>query len=74
MSWASVILSGISLLNSLMKWAMEKQAIRTGEERQIAKATMELLEQTKEGKELRARIQQLSDDDSADLWDRMVNK
>lgn len=74
MSWASVILSGISLLNSLMKWAMEKQAIRTGEERQIAKATMELLEMTREGKELRERIKQLSDDDSADLWDRMVNK
>lgn len=72
MSWTSVILSGLALLNSLMKWAMEKRAITMGEERQVAKATLELLEQTKEGKELRDRIRKLDDAESNDLWDRMV--
>jgi hypothetical protein len=55
-----------------MKWAMEKRAITMGEERQVAKATLELLEQTKEGKELRDRIRKLDDAESNDLWDRMV--
>jgi len=74
MSWASIILTGLKLLSSIMSYLNDKRMIQAGEDRAIARASMELLQQTAEGKALREHIKSLSDQEAADLWDRMQGK
>lgn len=72
MSWASIILTGLNLLSSLMNYFNEKNLIKQGEDKAIAKASLLLLEMTEEGKNIRERINKLSDSESEELWDRMT--
>jgi len=70
-SWASIILTGLKLLMSIMSYLNDRKMIQAGEDRAIARASLELLEQTQEGKALREHVKGLSDTEAADLWDRM---
>ena len=72
MSWASLIVTSLGILSTLMKWAADRKAIDAAEEIVIAKATMELLQQTEEGKKLRELVRNLDDVEADELWDRMV--
>ena len=71
MSWVSIILTGLKLLTSLLNYLNDKRLIQAGEDKAVARAALELLEQTAEGKALRDSIKSLSDQEAADLWDRM---
>jgi len=70
-SWASIILTGLKLLTSIMGYLNDRRMIQAGEDRAIARASLELLEQTAEGKALREQIKNLTDQEASDLWDRM---
>jgi len=70
-SWVSIILTGLKLLTSLLNYLNDKRLIQAGEDKAVARAALELLEQTAEGKALRDSIKSLSDQEAADLWDRM---
>jgi len=72
MTWASVILSGLKILSSVMTYLNERQLIQAAEDRQIAKAAAALLEMTEYGRLLRDRIRQMSPEETDDLWDRMT--
>ena len=71
MSWISIILTSLKLLTSLLNYLNDKRLIQAGEDKAVARAALELLEQTAEGKALRDSIKSLSDQEAADLWDRM---
>ena len=71
MSWVSIIVTGLKLLTSIMAYLNDKRLIQAGEDRAVARAALELLEKTQQGKELRERVKGLSDQEAADLWERM---
>jgi hypothetical protein len=71
MSWISLIVTGLKLLTSIMNYLNDKRLIQAGEDRAVARAALELLEKTQQGKELRERVKGLSDQEAADLWERM---
>lgn len=71
MNWISIVLSGIKLAISIMTYLNDRQLLKAGEDKAVARMALELLEQTAEGKALRDSIKGLSDQEVADLWDRM---
>jgi hypothetical protein len=71
MSWVSIIVTGLKLLTSIMAYLNDKRLIQAGEDRAVARAALELLEKTQQGKELRERVKGLSDQEAANLWERM---
>lgn len=75
MSWATVaslVLDVIQLSTSFLSWLRTQQALDAARDRELAKAALALLDLTQEGQALRARIARLSDDDSVDLWRKML--
>lgn len=71
MNWASLILPVLKLALALFSWAQSRQLIKAGEDAAVAKAALELLDKTEEGKRLRERIRSLSDSEADDLLDRI---
>ena len=71
MNWISIVLSGIKLAISIMTYLNDRQLLKAGEDKAVARMALELLEQTAEGKALRDSVKGLSDEEAADLWDRM---
>ena len=71
MSWISLIVTGLKLLTSIMAYLNDKRLIQAGEDKAVARAALELLEKTQQGKELRERVKGLSDQEASDLWDSM---
>lgn len=71
MNWIDIILSGVKLAISIMTYLNDRQLLKAGEDKAVARMALELLEQTAEGKALRDSIRGLSDPEVADLWDRM---
>ena len=74
MTWASLILALIKLALSLTTWAREKELLQAGQDKAIATASLEVLEATTAGKELRDRITAMDDPEVDDLWRRMTEQ
>lgn len=72
MSWGSLLVYALQLLVSILSWMNAKKLIKAGEDAAIARASLEVLEATNEGKRLHSLIQGLSDDEADDLWQRML--
>lgn len=74
MTWTSLILAVLKLATSLIGFANQRSAIEAGQDKEIARAALMVLEATTYGKELRASIAALTDEEADDLWDRMVSR
>lgn len=72
MNTASIILALLKLAASLTQWAVTRQAMDAGKDREVARAALVVLEHTHRGKEIRAAIANMTEDESDDLWSRMV--
>lgn len=73
MTWASVILALLQLARSLLSWTREKDLLKAGQDQAIAKASLEVLEITKTGRELRERIAAMDDAAAEELWRKMID-
>jgi hypothetical protein len=73
MNTASFILACLNLATALTKWVSQRQALDAGQDKEIARAALAVLELTKRGKEIRAAVAAMSDQDADGLWDRMVS-
>ena len=72
MTWASLILTLLKLATSLVGWMRDRNLIQQGQDQAIAKASLEVLEATASGKEIRERIRGLDDDSADALWSQMI--
>ena len=72
MTWASFILALLKLATSLVGWMRDRNLIQQGQDQAIAKASLEVLEATASGKEIRERIRGLDDDSADALWSQMI--
>ena len=72
MSWATIILTVLKLASALFAWAQERKHIAVGEDKAIAKASLELLVITQVGKELRETVSTMDDTGAEELWRRML--
>lgn len=73
MSWASLALTGLKLILSLVTWLNAKQMMKAGEDKAIADAALRVLENTESGKRIREYVRGLDDDAATKLWDDMSN-
>lgn len=74
MSWSSLILASLKMAVSLIQYVNRQQSLEAGQDKAIAQAALAVLEATQYGKDLRARVAQLTDGEADDLWDRMVER
>lgn len=72
MTWSSFILAALRLALSLTNYLRDKAQLESGQDKEIARAALAVLEATQHGKELRARVASMTDEDADDLWNRMV--
>lgn len=70
--WISIILSFMKLAGSLTSWLRESQMMKAGQDREVARAALEVLERTAEGEALRNRITAMEDPEAEELWRRML--
>lgn len=73
MSWISALPTVLQLVLTILKWAQQKQLLAAGQDQAIAEMSLQILESTKAGKEIRERIRALDDDTADKLWDDMLN-
>ncbi len=73
MSWISALSTLMQLALTILKWTQQRQLLKAGEDAAVAKAALEILENTEAGKELRQKIRALDDDKSNQLWDDMLD-
>jgi hypothetical protein len=74
MSWVSLVLNLLKLSASLITWLREKQMMQAGQDKEVARAALEVLNRTAEGKALRDRIMAMSDPEAEELWQRMIRE
>ena len=74
MNWVSLILALLKAATSLTQWLREKQALEAGRDKEIARASLAVLEATASGNELRRRIEAMDDPEAEDLWRRMLEQ
>jgi len=63
MSWLSLALALLKLVNSIMTWARERELVSEGYDKAIAEQSAEILKKTSAGKAILERVNALSDDD-----------
>ncbi len=73
MTWISALSALMQLALTLLRFLQNRQMIKAGQDEVIAKAALEILENTRTGKELREKIKSLDDDAADKLWDDMTN-
>lgn len=73
MSWATIILTGLKILLALLDRANQNNLIKAGEDKQIAEASVRILEATQHGKRIRENIKKLSDEQADSLWEDMLD-
>jgi len=74
MSWASLVLALLKLTSGLVTWLRERQMLEAGRDREVARAALDVLERTAEGKRLRDRISAMQDPEAEELWRRMLEQ
>lgn len=67
--WAEIILLSIKSLLALINWFQDKQQFNAGQDAEIAKNAVAILEKTNTGKKLMEKINALSDNDLDSLID-----
>lgn len=72
MSWVSLVLALVKMAVAVQTWINSRQMMQAGQDRAVANAALDLLEQTKVGKELRERIAAMDDPEAEALWRRMT--
>ena len=73
MSWVSLILATLKAITTLVAYANQRQSMQAGQDKEIARAALSILEATKTGKELRDRIAAMDDQGAEALWSKMVD-
>lgn len=61
MSWISLILAGLELINKITDWALRQKYINEGQMIQIAKAQAEILRKNEYGKQAMEEATAMSD-------------
>lgn len=67
MSWVSLIVALLQLANRLIEYGQQQKWIREGEEKQIAKATAEILRKSDYAKRALEEFNSMSDTDVDDF-------
>lgn len=68
-AWGQIILLGIKSLLALIDWFQDKQQFNAGQDAEIAKNAVAILEKTNAGKKLMEKINAMSDGDLDSLID-----
>lgn len=63
MTWLSLALALLKLVNSIILWARERELISEGYDKAIAEQAAAILKKTEAGKAILERVNALSDDD-----------
>lgn len=71
MTWASIILAILSLVNKLLDLGQQQQWIKAGEDKQIAASSAAILQKTSFAKETLSEITKLKDTEVDDLLRRL---
>lgn len=61
MTWAQAILTGLKLLSALLDWARGRQQFKAGEDAEIARSAVAILEKTEAGKRIMEKINAMPD-------------
>lgn len=72
--WLGILNLLLQAASALFGWLRDRQLIKAGNDAAVAKAALEILEKTQQGKELREHIQSLEDAEADALWDRMLKQ
>lgn len=67
MGYLQVILLGLQIIQSLLKWANDKKQFDAGQQKQILEQTKAVLGMTAEGKRILEKINAMSDSDLDDV-------
>lgn len=73
-TWIGLVQALISAASALFGWLRDRQLIKAGEDAAVARAALDLLETTQEGKRLREYVKTLEPTEEDALWDRMLLK
>jgi hypothetical protein len=76
-SWGTLASIGLLILKialELLSRAREKQAIDEAREIELTRASLALLDLTQKGQAIRAHIANMSDENTEDLWGKMLEK
>jgi hypothetical protein len=68
-AWGEMILLGIKTLLAVINWYQEKQQFNAGQDAEIAKNAVAILEKTSAGKKIMEKINAMSDGDLDSLID-----
>lgn len=63
MNWADLILVGLKLVLALVDWAKGKQQFNAGQDAEIAKNALAILDKTETGKRFMEKLRAMSDGD-----------
>ena len=63
MSWVSLALALLKLVNAIMTWARERELISEGYDKAIAEASQSILLKTEAGKKIMEKVNALSEAD-----------
>lgn len=74
MNWVSLIIALLKAATSLTSWLREKQALEAGRDKEIARASLAVLEATAYGNELRRRVAAMEDPEAEALWNKMLEE
>lgn len=72
MNWGTVIVAALQAIVAILTWVNSKKFMKAGEDAAVARATLEVLKATEEGKRLYDYIQALGDTEAESLWKRML--
>ena len=73
MTWTNLILPILNLALTLLKFAQQRQLLQAGQDKAIAMAALQVLENTQNGKAIRESVRKLSDTEATTLWDEMLD-
>lgn len=71
MDWASIGLALLKLVLGIMRMIENKQQFKAGQDSEIAKTAVAILQKTEAGKKLMEKINAMDDDDLGDLIDAL---
>ena len=63
MSWISLALTLLKIVNSIMTWARERELISAGYDKAIAEASQSILLKTEAGKKMMEKVNAMSDEE-----------
>lgn len=61
MSWISLALTLLKIVNNIMTWARQRELISQGYDKAIAEVSQEILRKTEAGKSIMEKVNRMSD-------------